>query len=64
MPRIENIGHRGIHRRRMGGIVWLVVSLVAAALLIAFGAPRAWRLTLVIPFALAAIGLLQAREKT
>lgn len=62
--RVENITERGIRRRRAFGIVMLVVSLVAAAALVASDAPRWWRLSLAVPFALAAMGFLEAREKT
>jgi fatty acid desaturase len=62
--RVENIGPRGARRRQLGGAAWLVVALAAAALLVSLGAPRWWRLALVVPFGLAAIGFLQARERT
>ncbi|HEY9228607.1 MAG TPA: hypothetical protein VIP11_18275 [Gemmatimonadaceae bacterium] len=61
---IENIGDRGARRRRAGGVAWLLIGLVGAVLLIASGAPRVWRLPLVLAFALSANGFLQAREKT
>jgi uncharacterized membrane protein (UPF0136 family) len=61
---IANIDDRGARRRALGGIVWLVVAVVATAALLATHAPRAYRLALVVPFALAALGWLQAREKT
>jgi len=37
---------------------------VAAVALVATHAPRPYRLALVVPFTLAAMGWLQAREKT
>ena len=61
---IPNIGPRGARRRRRGGIMWLVVAMVAFVGLLVTGAPRAARLALVIPFGLAAISFLQARQKT
>jgi hypothetical protein len=61
---VENIESRGIRHRRNGGIAVFIVGVVAAALLVIFHAPRLWRLTLIIPFALGAIGYLQARERT
>lgn len=38
-------------------------ALIAVALILA-GAPRAWRVVLLLPFWAGALGLLQAREKT
>jgi hypothetical protein len=65
MPdRIANIGPRGARRRRRGGIVWLIVAIVALAVLVVRGAPRDARLVLAIPIGLAATGFLQARQKT
>ena len=61
---VPNIGAKGTTRRRRNGYVWLVLGIIAAIALIISGAPRAARLTLIIPFGLAALGLLQAREKT
>lgn len=61
---IANIGERGARRRARGGIVWLVVGLVATVALVATHAPRLYRLAVVVPFTLAALGWLQAREKT
>jgi hypothetical protein len=62
--RVANIGPRGARRRRRGGIAWLIVSVVAFAVMLAMGAPREARLLLAIPFGLAAAGFLQARQKT
>ena len=45
-------------------MVWLAAGVLGAAALFAFGAPRAWRLILAVPFAAATIGFLQARERT
>ena len=61
---IENIVERGARRRRRGGMVWLVISAAGAIALIALREPRSWRLSLALPFFLAAIGFLQARERT
>ncbi|MGE5731295.1 MAG: hypothetical protein ACM37U_05095 [Gemmatimonas sp.] len=44
--------------------MWLIVAIVGLAVLVARGAPRDARLVLAIPFGLAAIGFLQARQKT
>ena len=59
-----NLADRGVRWRRTMGIIWLVISLVAAGSMILLNAGRAWRLVLVVPFALAAVGFVQARERT
>lgn len=61
---VANIAERGARRRALGGAVWLVVGVVAAALLLTMHASRFYRIALVVPFTLAALGWLQAREKT
>jgi hypothetical protein len=59
-----NIVDRGVRRRQRLGVAWLIIGVIAAIALIATGAPREWRLFLVIPFAISATGFLQARDKT
>lgn len=59
-----NIGPRERTKRRVLGIVALSVGVGVAFLLVAFGLPRWWRLVTFLPFWIAALGLLQAREKT
>ncbi len=61
---VENIGPRGARRRLVGGVVWLAVGVAAAAWDVVRGAHPAAYAVLVIPFFLAAIGWLQARERT
>jgi hypothetical protein len=61
---VDNIGERGARRRRLIGWMWTVVTVVAVIALVAARAPRAARLFLALPVGLAAIGFLQAREKT
>jgi hypothetical protein len=61
---IENIVERGARQRRRGGMVWLVIAAAGAIALVALREPRSWRLALTLPFFLAAIGFLQARERT
>jgi hypothetical protein len=61
---VDNIGERGARRRRMSGWMWTAVTVVAVIALIVARAPRATRLFLALPVGLAAIGFLQAREKT
>lgn len=62
--RIANIGDRGARRRRASGIVWLVLATGLAVVLVTAGAPRWMRLLVAIPAGLAAVGFLQARERT
>lgn len=59
-----NIGPRERTKRRVLGIVALSVGVGLAFLLVAFGLPRWWRLVTFVPFWVAGLGLLQAREKT
>ena len=59
-----NLAERGVRRRRTMGIIWLVISIAAAGSMILLNSARLWRLVLFVPFALAAVGLLQARERT
>ena len=65
MPdRIANIGARGARRRLTGGAVWAALSIVGLIVLLDAHATRWSRAWLVIPFALAATGYFQARDKT
>lgn len=59
-----NIAERGATRRRRGGITWLILGVIVAAVLLARGATPAVLLTLAIPFSLGALGVMQARERT
>jgi hypothetical protein len=59
-----NIGPREQRKRRLLGIVALVVGVAAAFVLVIFSAPRAARLIIFFPIWIAGLGLLQAREKT
>jgi len=61
---VDNIGERGARIRRRTGWVWTAVTVVAVTSLIDAHAPRAARLFVTLPVGLAAIGFLQAREKT
>lgn len=61
---IPNIGPPGARRRRIGGYVWGAVAAGALIVLLREHAPRWPRVCLVLPIALAALGFLQAREKT
>jgi hypothetical protein len=62
--RIANIGAGGRRKRLIFGIVALGVGVVIAAPLVAIGAPRVWRLPLILVFYVAALGIFQARDKT
>ncbi|MEO6878260.1 MAG: hypothetical protein ABI205_07255 [Gemmatimonadaceae bacterium] len=59
-----NITERGVRRRRVVGVIALVIALALLAALLVLGAPRLARLVLVVPFGIAALGFFQAREKT
>jgi hypothetical protein len=61
---VSNIGDRGARRRRASGVVWLIVAVALVLVLLRIGAPRWARLAIAIPVGLAAIGFLQARERT
>ena len=62
--RIANIGAGGRRKRLIFGLVALGVGAVIAVLLVAIGAPRIWRLPLILVFYVAALGIFQARDKT
>jgi|RhiMetdeSRZDD1v2_1073273.scaffolds.fasta_scaffold10034_10 hypothetical protein len=64
MPAACNIGSSGQHRRYIIGGVALVVGVALAAALVLGGAPQGARLLVFIPFAIAALGILQARGQT
>lgn len=59
-----NIGPNETRRRRLIGIVMLVVGAGAAVFFAVAGVDRPWRLVLFLPFWVAGYGLLQARAKT
>jgi hypothetical protein len=59
-----NIGPREQLKRRLMGIVALVVGVGAAFLLVVYSAPRWSRLIVFFPIWMAGLGLMQAREKT
>lgn len=61
---VENIGPRGARRRAIGGVVWLAVGIAASAWLVVRHARGGAFAFLAIPYFLAAIGWLQARERT
>jgi hypothetical protein len=59
-----NIGPREQLKRRVMGIVFLIISAGFAFLMIAYDVPRAFRLVIFFPLWMAGLGLFQAREKT
>lgn len=59
-----NIGASEQRKRRLLGIVALVVGVAAAFVLVVFDAPRLSRVVIFFPIWIAGLGLLQAREKT
>jgi hypothetical protein len=64
MAPLANIGPRERRRRLLAGVAALLVGGGGLALLIALGVPRAWRVSLVVPFWFGALGLAQARGRT
>lgn len=62
--RVANIDAQGRRRRLVGGVVWLVVAVAAAATLVTLRSGDGWYALLVVPFTLAALGWFQARERT
>jgi hypothetical protein len=62
--RVENIGVRGAIRRRRSGVVWAALAVAGLIALLVTDAPRWTRLMIAIPVGLAAVGFLQARERT
>ena len=61
---IPNIGPRQRRQRVIGGIVGLAIAIAVAALLVATGVARPFRLVVFLPFFAGTTGLFQAREKT
>jgi hypothetical protein len=61
---IPNIGPRQRRQRVIGGVVGLAIAIAVAALLVATGVARPFRLVVFLPFFAGTTGLFQAREKT
>jgi hypothetical protein len=59
IPGVCNIGPAERAKRRQSGIIAAVVTLLLLALLLTIGAPKAWRLLLILPASAAATGFLQ-----
>jgi hypothetical protein len=62
--RVGNIGSAGRRRRLVMGILMAAVGVILVAGLILTGATPGWVLVAFVPFWLAALGLIQARERT
>lgn len=61
---VSNIGPREQRKRRLMGIIALTAGVATAFVLVVFNAPRPARLVVFFPIWIAALGLLQARERT
>jgi hypothetical protein len=61
---IPNIGPRERRRRLIVGIAMFAIAGTVAALLVAAGAPRAWRVFVLFPAWVGSIGVFQAKEET
>ncbi len=61
---IPNISTRERRKRLASGVIMFAIGLAILAALIATGASRWWRLALFLPFAGAASGFFQWRDKT
>jgi len=61
---IINIGPRERRRRMRWGVGPLPLAALLAALLASTGIPATWRVTLLLPFWIGALGVFQARGKT
>jgi len=61
---IPNIGPRERQRRLIVGIVMFAIAALVAVGLILGGAPRAWRVFVLFPTWVGAIGVMQVKEKT
>jgi hypothetical protein len=59
-----NIGPRERQRRLVGGFFFLSIALCVGVCLIAFNAPRPWRLLIFLPAWASAIGFFQVQAHT
>ena len=59
-----NIGPSERQRRLIGGFVFLSVAICVGIVLLAFRAPRPWRLLIFLPAWASAIGFFQVSAKT
>jgi len=59
IPGVCNIGPAERAKRRQSGYIGLLAAVILLVTLLAIGAPRGWRLLLILPLAAAASGFLQ-----
>lgn len=59
IPGVCNIGPAERTKRRQSGIVGLFIAMVLLVILLVIGAPKGWRLLLILPVSAAASGFLQ-----
>jgi hypothetical protein len=59
-----NIGPRERQRRLIGGFFFLSIAVAVGVSLLAFNAPRPWRLLIFLPAWASAIGFFQVQAKT
>lgn len=64
MPHVSNVTNAGRRRRLVGGVVWLGIAVITTATLQLSRAGSWWYALLIVPFAAAALGYFQARERT
>jgi len=62
--RVTNIGSRGARHRARNGWISVAAAVVVVVALVVTQPPRFYGLILGIPIGLAALNLLEAREKT
>jgi len=60
---VANIGPAERRKRLTVGLIAMAVCTLASVLMIADGTPRWWRLSLVLPWWTAALGIFQARAQ-
>jgi hypothetical protein len=59
-PGVCNIGPAEIRKRRAGGYIGLIVTVLALVAFVVFEVPTPWRILVALPAGLAANGFLQA----
>ncbi len=64
MPEARNIGSSGQQRRYIIGVVGLLAGVALATALVLGAAPQGARFLVFLPFAVGALGILQARGQT
>lgn len=64
VARVANIGTAGRRQRLLIGLVGLGACTLASLWLVFDGASRGWRVALLLPFWISALGIFQAKEQT